>query len=176
MPPEFQIFLLRWVNGHGVVLGPFETASARFWCCPSPLLKEKVNAPPFTEIPDVENPSLFHGAGIRSALPTNNDPGYPLEIEFSHRAEKRLNGKKTDLYRRHLKMPNSGGRQMIFDGNTAPDMPRRNALAVSALQVILHQCAPLREHLEYMPIGRLHGVEDLVDEHRRYIFVKQVAH
>ena len=158
------------------MLNAFEPASARFRCPTTPLLEEKINSFSLADIPDIEDPALFHGACIRAALSADDDPRYPFNVDISHRAEKRFYGKKANCNRRRPKVVNSGGCPAIFDGHSAPDMSRRRAPNVSALQIILHQRASLGEYLKYMPVRGFHGIENAIHEFRRYLLVKQVAH
>ena len=44
------------------------------------------------------------------------------------------------------------------------------------MEVALHERAALGEHLEDVPIGRFHGVEDAVDERAGDLLMEQVAH
>ena len=158
------------------MLNAFEPASARFRRPATPLLEEKINSFSLADIPDIKDPALFHRACIRAALPTDDDPGYTFKIDISHRAEKRFYRKKTNCKRSHLKVPDSRGCHLIFDGHSAPDMSRRRAPTVSALQIILHKRASLCEYLKYMPVCSFHVIENAINEFRRYLFVEQVTH
>ena len=43
-------------------------------------------------------------------------------------------------------------------------------------RLVAHQRATLRQHLEHVPVGPLHRVEDAVNEYRRDLLVEEVAH
>ena len=59
---------LRQVNGHGIMLDAVKLTSTRLRRQAPPLLEEEIDSLSFAGIPDVNNPALFHGACIRSAL------------------------------------------------------------------------------------------------------------
>ena len=155
---------------------PLKQAATRFWRHPPPLLEEKGDAVLSAQVPDVEDPSFLHGARLWPALPAHDDPRYPIEVDVAHRPQERLDGEEPHRGGRRPKMPDSRRRHVILDGHAAPDMRGRRALPVSAPQVCPHERAAFREHLELMPVGGLHGVEDAVDEISRYPLVEQVAH
>ena len=161
---------------HSVIFHAFESPSSRFGRQTSPLLKEEIDTCPAAHIPDFQDPLLFHGACMRATFPSNDDPRYTFEVNISHWPQKRLNRQKTDWHRRHLKVPHSRGCHVIFDRHPAPDVPRRCGRAVPPLQIVLHQRAPFREHLIYVPVSIFHDGENAIDERLRYVFVEQVTH
>ena len=158
------------------MLDPLKQASTRFWCHTAPLLEEKGDTVLSAQVPNVEDPPFLHGARLRPAFAADDHPVDAVEIEVSHRPQERLDGEEPHRGGRRPKMPDSRRRHVILDGHAAPDMRGRRALPVSAPQVCPHERAAFREHLELMPVGGLHGVEDAVDEIGWYTLVEQVAH
>src|SRR5690606_24059856 len=61
-------------------------------------------------------------------------------------------------------------------GDASPNVGWRRPACITAPQVVAHPRTPLREHLENVPVSRLHRVEDLVDEGVRNCLMEEVAH
>ena len=161
---------------HGVVLDPVEPPPARFGRASSPLLEKEIDSFALAGIPDVEDPSFLHGPRAGAGLAADDDPGYSPKIDIPHGFQQRFDGEEPNCGGRRPKMLNARGCPSILNGHAAPDMRGRRALPVSAPQVCPHERAAFREHLEHMPVGGLHGVEDAVDEIGRDLLVEQVAH
>ena len=161
---------------HGVVLDPVEPPPARFGRASSPLLEKEIDSFALAGIPDVEDPSFLHGPRAGAGLAADDDPGYSPKIDIPHGFQQRFDGEEPNCGGRRPKMPNARGCPSILNGHAAPDVRGRRALPVSAPQVCPHERAAFREHLEHMPVGGLHGVEDAVDEIGRDLLVEQVAH
>ena len=119
---------------------------------------------------------LLHGSRVRTAFTTDDNPRYPIQVKVPDRADEGFNRKETNCSRCRLKMSNSPGGKSIFDGHTEPHMSWCNFLRVSAYEIVPHHGTSLCEHLEDVPVGSLHYVEYLIDECRRDLFVKEIAH
>jgi len=65
---------------------------------------------------------------------------------------------------------------VVLYRGASPNVGWHLPICIAAAQVVAHPRTPLREHLEDVPVRRLHRVENLVDEGDRHCFMEKVAH
>src|ERR1700722_20157721 len=64
----------------------------------------------------------------------------------------------------------------VLYGHAQPDMRRGQAIGIPLIEIAGEQRTALGEYLEGMPVRPFHGVEHLVDEGPRHLFMEEVAH
>src|SRR5262249_44804875 len=75
-----------------------------------------------------------------------------------------------------LQMADAGPGLLVLDRNPEPDVRRCRPVSVPIVDEFLQQRAALREDLIDVPVGALHGVEDLGDMRFRHRLMEKIAH
>jgi hypothetical protein len=159
-----------------VPLAPFKYSAARLWPDASPLLEKECNFICFASISNFENPGFLNGSGTRPAFTADNDPINPLQIHLPNRTDEGLKRYELNTRRRRLEVIQTHRVFGVLDRDAEPNVLRSTAALVSLAQITGHKRTSLGENLIGVPRRLLHRVKHRVDERRRHLFVKEVAH
>lgn len=159
-----------------VPFAPIQCAAMGFWMGTAPLLEEKRNVATDAVVSNIANPAFLHGPCSWSRLSPNDHPANPIQWQLIDGPDQWLDGQEPDWHRRILQMANSRYLGSVFYRHSKPDVRWSSICTVPPLHVAVHPGAALGEDLKAVPMRSFHCFKDSIDEWKRYLLVKEIAH
>jgi hypothetical protein len=149
-----------------------DQTAAGFRRSSTPLLVEERHPLSYATVPQVADPVRIAWPVPWPALTARDKPVNSIQTQAIQRAKKRLRADESDG-RRHLAQVIRAEDILVrLDGYTRPDVGSPGERLTQPREA----GRTFREDLEYVPVGRDHYVEHLLDVIVRYRLVEKVRH
>jgi hypothetical protein len=157
---------------HLIVCPAIELSPRLIFANTAPLLEEECDSMHPALPTNRLNPVFIHRPSAEPGLPAHNDPIYLCQGQIFQRADQRFTGQELDPGWSRCEIHHPIDYPLIFDADSHPYI-RRPGKQVSKFSQTLRA---LRENLESMLRAFDHRAENGLNEIKRDVFLKQVAH